>query len=228
MADLSAPFEQPNIEYTKKARHGGQDVVSEDNVRQVAGCLPIDLANKRFLLISSSKHKDRFVLPKGGWEVDENQAHAALRETWEEAGVKGVITRQLGVFEEVNKNKVKANHWIFELQIQEVCKKWPEKKKRERRWFTFDEALQVVKSPYMKDAILLSCLNPLNQPVPNSNQLVLNQPFVESLVTKPTVEDLAFTNIQQPSEQEQGQHEDDQPQKHSFASGLKSIFGKKK
>ena len=74
--------------------------------------------------------------PKGGWEVDESQQHAAQRETWEEAGIKGTITKQLGVFEErtKKKRKLKAHHWIFEMQINEVVKKFPERKKRERRW----------------------------------------------------------------------------------------------
>jgi diphosphoinositol-polyphosphate diphosphatase len=57
-----------------------------------------------------------------------------LRETWEEAGLKGRITRHLGVFEEATKKQIKGHHWIFEMQIDEVCKKFPEKKKRERRW----------------------------------------------------------------------------------------------
>jgi len=36
------------------------------------------------LLTSSSRHPDRFVLPKGGWEQDESPEDAALREGWEE------------------------------------------------------------------------------------------------------------------------------------------------
>lgn len=74
------------------------------------------------------------VKPKGGWEQDETQEHAALRETWEEAGIKGRIIRHIGVFEERNKHGVKAHHWIYELEIQEVVEKFPERKKRERRW----------------------------------------------------------------------------------------------
>ncbi|CAO3617144.1 unnamed protein product [Mucor hiemalis] len=137
------PDQRLNEEYTafsKKSRHGhGQDVVDANNVRQVAGCIPLDMTNRRVLLISSRKNKDAWVLPKGGWEQDETQKHAAQRETWEEAGIKGTITRQLGVFEErTNKKKVlKAHHWIFEMVIDEVAKKFPEKKKRERRWVKF-------------------------------------------------------------------------------------------
>ncbi|KAI8369428.1 NUDIX hydrolase domain-like protein [Radiomyces spectabilis] len=158
------------IEYTKKARHGhGQDVLDENNVRQVAGCLPIDTVNRRFMLISSSKVKGKWVLPKGGWESNESQAHAALRETWEEAGLKGRITRQLGVFAEKTKYGVKAHHWIFEMEIKEVAKKFPEKKKRERRWFTYEEALVVVRAPFLLEAIRMSSLNPENT-VPQQQQ----------------------------------------------------------
>lgn len=56
-------IQQPEIEYTKKARHGhGQDVVDENNIRQVAGCLPIDPVNKRFLLVSSRKRPGAWVI----------------------------------------------------------------------------------------------------------------------------------------------------------------------
>src|SRR5947207_12077229 len=36
------------------------------------------------LVTSSSRHPDRYVLPKGGWEQDETAEQAALREGWEE------------------------------------------------------------------------------------------------------------------------------------------------
>ncbi|KAI9481457.1 MAG: NUDIX hydrolase domain-like protein [Benjaminiella poitrasii] len=166
------PTEAPiNDEYTtfsKKSRHGhGQDVVDANNIRQVAGCLPLDLNNRRVLLISSRKNINAWVLPKGGWERDETQKHAAQRETWEEAGIKGTITRSLGIFEERTQKKrhLKAHHWIFEMNIEEIAKKFPEKKKRERRWFTFEESLIATQDhPYIQQAILKSSLNPSNRP----------------------------------------------------------------
>jgi ADP-ribose pyrophosphatase YjhB (NUDIX family) len=57
-----------------------------------------------------------------------------MRETWEEAGVKGSITRHIGVFAEKSKSGVKAHHWIYEMEIKEVTKNFPEQKKRDRRW----------------------------------------------------------------------------------------------
>lgn len=51
------------IKYSKKARHGhGKDVTDVHNIRQVAGCLPIDPVSRRFLLISSSKNPSAWVI----------------------------------------------------------------------------------------------------------------------------------------------------------------------
>ncbi|KAI8335798.1 NUDIX hydrolase domain-like protein [Chlamydoabsidia padenii] len=205
--------QQTTIEYTKKARHGhNSDMVDENNIRQVAGCLPIDPINKRILLISSSnKNKDNWVIPKGGWEDDETQAQAALRETWEEAGIKGRITRPLGVFEEATKKQIKGHHWIFELEIDEVCKKFPEKKKRERRWYTYDEALMVVKGQYMRDAIMLSSLNPAS----GSGTFVPTTLISPSSAIGPPPP--ITTSPPPPSEMKQSS---------SFSNGLKALFKK--
>ena len=52
-----------DLEYTKKARHGhGKDVTDTSGVRQVAGCLPIDPVNRRFLLVSSRKKPGAWVI----------------------------------------------------------------------------------------------------------------------------------------------------------------------
>ncbi|KAI8638533.1 hypothetical protein BD408DRAFT_422965 [Parasitella parasitica] len=162
---------EPEMVYSMTPRHGhAQDVVDENGIRQVAGCIPIDKVNKRFLLVTSSSNASAWVIPKGGWEKDETQKQAAMRETWEEAGVKGAITRHIGVFAEKAKTGTKAHHWIYEMEIKEVTKKFPEQKKRERRWFTYDEAMLVVKANYIIDALSMSSLSPLVHPNPDSLQ----------------------------------------------------------
>ncbi|WFD44437.1 diphosphoinositol-polyphosphate diphosphatase [Malassezia psittaci] len=47
-----------------------------------------DRSDARIWLVSSRKHKDRFVLPKGGVEKGEQARQAAARELWEEAGIR--------------------------------------------------------------------------------------------------------------------------------------------
>ena len=51
------------------------------------------------LLVSSSKEPDKWVVPGGGIEPNEQAHLAALREVREEAGVEGHLGRCLGVFE---------------------------------------------------------------------------------------------------------------------------------
>lgn len=51
------------------------------------------------MLISSSRNKNRWVVPGGGIEDNENPEDAAEREVFEEAGVIGRLDRFLGVFE---------------------------------------------------------------------------------------------------------------------------------
>ena len=80
------------------------------------------------------KHENNSFQPKGSWAKDETQKQAAMRETWEEAGVKGTIKRQIGVFAEKAKEGVRAHHTIYEMEIKQVAKKFPEQKIRERRW----------------------------------------------------------------------------------------------
>lgn len=180
--------------------------------------------------------------PKGGWEQDETQKHAAQRETWEEAGIKGTITRDLGVFEErTNKKRIlKAHHWIFEMEIDEVAKKFPEKKKRERRWvrskiyklssymyltlllfkFSFEESLIATQGHrYIQQALIQSSLNPARRSPPSPRY---------------SIEDQVKQTQQQPQQPQQPQQmtdtglpsppQSDIVRKKSIMKTIKSIF----
>mmetsp|Transcript_3926 Transcript_3926/g.9472 ORF Transcript_3926/g.9472 Transcript_3926/m.9472 type:complete len:427 (+) Transcript_3926:459-1739(+) len=57
--------------------------------RMTTGCIPI-LEDGKILFCSASR-KPEWILPKGGWENDEVMEESAIRETFEEAGVFGII-----------------------------------------------------------------------------------------------------------------------------------------
>lgn len=66
--------------------------------RIVAGCVPVVRSAGKDLsvvLINSSTHRDRLVFPKGGVKRGESLEEGAMRETFEECGVTGVILREL-------------------------------------------------------------------------------------------------------------------------------------
>jgi len=74
----------------------------QDGVQLKAGCVAV--LDGQVVLISSSKNKSKWGLPKGGWELDETAEEAAIRETYEEAGVRGVIGDEVLTNESVSKS----------------------------------------------------------------------------------------------------------------------------
>lgn len=49
--------------------------------------------------MTSSRTPDKWIVPGGGLEPEEESDVAAIREVMEEAGVRGVLGRALGTFE---------------------------------------------------------------------------------------------------------------------------------
>lgn len=109
------------------------------------------------LLISSSRNKNRWVVPGGGIEDNENPEDAAEREVFEEAGVIGRLDRFLGVFEVTDHLGLIKNWEIFFIQnkerkhrttvylliVDKELDEWEENTKygRVRKWFSLNEAI---------------------------------------------------------------------------------------
>ncbi|KAH8678066.1 NUDIX domain-containing protein [Xylariales sp. PMI_506] len=113
--------------------------------RLVAGVVPLTEDKKYVLLIQSTRRKG-WVLPKGGWETDEEITEAAAREAWEEAGITIQIDYDLGEITESrppkksSKDSSKALYHFFEATVLTEESDWPEKHKRERQWMTYSQA----------------------------------------------------------------------------------------
>lgn len=100
------------------------------------------------ILLVTSRDTGRWVLPKGWPEGDETLAEAAAREAFEEAGVKGISDEEIGRFY-YNKLRGTGIEWrcevaVVPLRVQEEADKWPERKRRTRRWFSARDAARLV------------------------------------------------------------------------------------
>ena len=148
----------------QQARRGRVNQRYEAGARLIAGCVPIRCCGGagaegdgvEVMLISSKNHNG-FVLPKGGWELDETVEDAAARETVEEAGVRGDIDpRGLGVYEFFSKrNSCQCKAHMYVMHVKEVLDEWPEKARRARKWVPLagGAAGREVLHPWMRNAL---------------------------------------------------------------------------
>lgn len=128
--------------------------------RLVAGMVPLSGDHTRVLMIQSAG-PGGWVLPKGGWETDEDSAQqAALREAWEEAGVVCTVQQNLGLIPDMRPstlltaNAPKASYHFYEAIVDRVEEQWPEMYKRTRRWATYAEAATALASrPELLEAL---------------------------------------------------------------------------
>jgi len=100
-----------------------------------------DDTEQEVLLVTSSNDPKRFVVPGGGIEPTEDPGMAAMREVEEEAGVKGMLGRCLGLFENQER---KTRTSVFVMVVTELFEEWEDSQAigRNRQWFTLEEACQ--------------------------------------------------------------------------------------
>jgi len=133
--------------------------------RLVAGIVPLSADKTRVLLIQSTR-RNGWVLPKGGWELDEATASAAAcREAWEEAGILCRVERDLGHIPDTRpstthtKQAPKASYHFFEAVVTEERSDWPERHKRSRQWYAYGQAVQLLTTrPELLEALRRSSL----------------------------------------------------------------------
>jgi len=123
----------------------------EGGERLVAGVVPLNAAKTHVLLIQSTRRAG-WVLPKGGWETDEDCTEAAQREAWEEAGIVCTVDYDLGRFSEgrsakqISKNAPISLYQFYQVTVTQEEDDWPEKHKRSRWWATYTQAREALQS----------------------------------------------------------------------------------
>lgn len=116
--------------------------------RKIAGCIPIkhleDSKRTSVLLISSRKHHGQLVFPKGGVKNNETAKEAALRESFEEAGLRGDIIGLL--FSKDDKELICYSDILGLPWDDKVCEELMEKKET-CLWFILDVKCEVTEYP---------------------------------------------------------------------------------
>lgn len=180
------------------ARTGRQHQRYDKEYRLVAGCIPYRYkesgeacngTQELEVLMVFSRDGMALLFPKGGWENDESVQEAACRETFEEAGVRGIIKvsfnftsfingrKDLGCWDFRSKryqddSSLEGFHraHMFALLVTEQLDSWPEQNERHRKWVTITEADGKCKHDWMRQA-LHSCVTYLSSRQP-SDQLM--------------------------------------------------------
>uniref|UniRef100_A0A7S0G0M0 Nudix hydrolase domain-containing protein n=1 Tax=Rhodosorus marinus TaxID=101924 RepID=A0A7S0G0M0_9RHOD len=117
--------------------------------RKVAGCVPVRIREGKdeyeVLLVKSRWVEGVWLYPKGGVEEHEEAKMSAIRETREEAGVIGRLGPKLGSFK-TSTGKEVHKMWILfvEEEFDSNDKRWKERGKRARHWYSLPEAVKII------------------------------------------------------------------------------------
>eukprot|EP00002_Diphylleia_rotans_P008410 TRINITY_DN1821_c0_g1_i1.p1 TRINITY_DN1821_c0_g1~~TRINITY_DN1821_c0_g1_i1.p1 ORF type:complete len:173 (-),score=32.93 TRINITY_DN1821_c0_g1_i1:428-946(-) len=131
------------VDLAAPARVGREQQLYKDGVRQSAGCIPVKYEENRvWVLMVQSTKKDDWILPKGGWETDETQEQAAIRETYEESGAVGDLGVFLGCYQASITKPTKIDIYFYLMRVTQLLESWPEGQCRGRKWFPLEEALE--------------------------------------------------------------------------------------
>jgi 8-oxo-dGTP pyrophosphatase MutT (NUDIX family) len=130
----------------------GTVMVCRAGERVQYAALPYRLSGGLMVLLQTSRETGRWVLPKG-WPMKRKSPHsAAKREALEEAGVVGPIAKQsIGAFHYPKRLAdgvtVTCEVHVYPLAVESQRKRWRERDERTQRWFTPEEAAEVVQEP---------------------------------------------------------------------------------
>lgn len=124
------------------------------------GALPYKVAGADGVqvMLVTSRETRRWVIPKG-WPIKDCKPHVAAKlEAFEEAGVKGRIgKRPIGAYFYHKRLKsdamVSCKVEVFPLKVRKEHEEWPERGEREGRWFSPDEAADVVQEEELRAII---------------------------------------------------------------------------
>lgn|SRR5262245_25009567 len=118
----------------------------------------IPLRGGRVCLINSSSGRG-WIIPKGRIEPGQTAAETALREAWEEAGLRGTLAEGSVGSYLYRKNGADYHVTVFLMHVTKAAVAWAEDDRRQRRWIPAHHAGRFVQDPGLRE--VLTVLNEL-------------------------------------------------------------------
>lgn len=127
--------------------------------RQVAAVVVRDGSSGPEILLVTSRERGRWIVPKGWIEGDEDGAEAAMREAWEEAGIRGRLASSgpIGSYrytkQRHRRGDLACNVDVYLIDEVREQDKWPEMRERRRQWMALPAALELLSEPELKELL---------------------------------------------------------------------------
>jgi phosphohistidine phosphatase len=102
------------------------------------------------VLLVTTRGSGRWTIPKGVVDLDATPIESAVKEAYEEAGVRGCAVEESVGSYRYRKWGGECVVEVFILEVTEVLENWPEESERTRRWMTPDEAIDAVANEELK------------------------------------------------------------------------------
>jgi phosphohistidine phosphatase len=114
--------------------------------REQAGVIPFRRRKGSIeVCLIRNKGRKKWKIPKGFVDPGETVEQAALKEAWEEAGLKGRLSGgAIGVYE-YEKWGFNLNVSVYLMEVSEIEDEWEECRFRERTWEPFETAFAMLK-----------------------------------------------------------------------------------
>lgn len=103
-------------------------------------------------MVTSSNGR-RWVLPKGIIDRGQTAGEAALNETWEEAGLVGVLDAEPVGNYIYQKYGGECHVLVYRMTVTEERDVWPERGMRQREWLGVEEAIGRIEEPGLREII---------------------------------------------------------------------------
>jgi 8-oxo-dGTP pyrophosphatase MutT (NUDIX family) len=122
---------------------------------QQSGVIPYRvIQGETEVLLITSRRRARWIIPKGVIDPGSTAGESALKEAYEEAGIRGSLSPDpIGEYS-YEKWGGTCTVKLFLLNVHTVLEAWPEASIRERRWMTVEAAAAAVEEPELQDLIL--------------------------------------------------------------------------